>query len=142
MFVVQSRGRGRTGLGEVQGSARSGGGLHTHRRGGPGLSSNLRARIIGAWVHGIEKGSTLVVAAVGSSGGTDRAGLGENGSQGNGRAQGKGHTRATAGTGGSADGGAGLWNAGHGGEQGTGAAGLWHCTAGRLTALGNVDGVE
>ena len=33
-------------------------------------------------------------------------------------------------------------SSGHGGEQGTGAAGPGHCTAGRLTALGNVDGVE
>ena len=91
--------------------------MHAHRRGGPGLGSRLRARITDARVHDTERGSTLVVAAVGSSGGTCRAWLSSNGGQGNGRAQGKGHTHVATGPCGSADGGAGLWNAGSRGSR-------------------------
>ena len=123
MSVVQSRGRGRTRLGEVQGSTRSDSGLRAcigvvdqGSAAGSGLGSQMRGCTTLKGAH--YRGSALVVAAVGSSGGTGRAGLDGNGSQGNGRAQGKGHTRAATGTGGSADGGAGLWNAGSGGGPG------------------------
>ena len=104
----------------MKGSARSGSGLHARTgvvnqgsAAGSGLGS--QARRCTALKGGSLQGLGLVVAVVGSSGGTGRFGLGGNGSQGNGQAQGKSHTCAAAGTGGSADGGAGLWNAGRGG---------------------------
>ena len=64
----------------------------------------------------VHQGSAAEAVGAGS-GGTDRAGLGGSGSQGTGRAQGNGHTRAAAGTGCSADRGAGLWNSGQGGLE-------------------------
>ena len=84
-----------------------------------------------------DSATTAVGSGCGAvSGGTGRAGLGDNGSQGTGRAQSNGHTRAAAGTGGSADGGVGLWNSGHGrraleprarvhGNEGAHGRGLW-----------------
>ena len=80
MYVVQSRGRGRTGLGEVQGSARSDSGLRAHTSvmdqgsaAGSGLGSKAHGCTALKGAH--YKGSALVVAAVGSSSGTGRAGL-------------------------------------------------------------------
>ena len=52
--------------------------------------------------------------AVGSGGGAGSVGLNGSGSQGTGQAQGNGHMSAAGGIGGSADGGAGLWNSRHG----------------------------
>ena len=75
MSVVQSRGRGRTGLGEVQSTARSG---------------SKRRSCTGVVDHG------LATAAVGSDGGgIGRGGTGRAGLDGN------GHTPAAVGTGGS-----------------------------------------
>ena len=87
----------------MQGSTRSGSGLRActgvvdqGSAAGLGLGSQARGCTTLKGAH--YRGSTLVVEAVGSSCGTGRAGLGGNERQGNGRAQGKGHTRATAGT--------------------------------------------
>ena len=138
MSVVQSRGRGKTGLGEVQGSARSISGLcattgvvDQSSAAGSELGSQVRGCTTHKGAH--SRGSTLVLTVVGLSGGTGRAGLSGNGSHGNGRAQGKGHTRTTAGTGGSVDGGAGLWNAVRGGGWRSGQ---------RASSGGNVNGNE
>ena len=89
---------------------------------GSGLGSRLRARITGARVHDTERGSLQGLASGGGGSRLKRRhrqswarwqwepGLSY------GRSQGKGHTRAAAGTGGPDDGGVGLWNAGRGGR--------------------------